>query len=334
MKINNTLFNAELMEILVELKSQLNMNGINLLKDIKDGPDNIQVTCIYHNNGQERKPSAGIRKSDGIYHCFACQETHELQEFISHCFGRNDCGVFGWNWLLKNFLTVSVEDRQSIPIDLDRNMLYNVSKDKQYVSEEELSNYRYIHPYMYKRRLTDEIIEIFDIGYDKDTRCITFPVRDISGRTLFIARRSVNTKYFNYPQNVDKPVYGLYEYFDNKDKVVEVFNDKIDFRNDFDSSTIIICESMIDCLTCWVYGKYAVALNGLGTEYQFEQLNKMPCRKFILATDMDEAGQKARKRIRANIKNKIVTEYIWDINVAKDINEMTEEYFNNLQEVF
>lgn len=331
MKINNTLFNADLMEILTELRSQLHVNGINLLKDIKDGPDNIQVTCIYHNNGQERKPSAGIRKSDGIYHCFACQETHELQEFISHCFGHNDCGVFGWNWLLKNFLTVAIESRQDIPIDLDRNMLYNVSKDEQYVSEEELDSYRYFHPYMYERKLTDEVIEMFDIGYDSNTYCITFPIRNREGRTLFIARRSVVSKYFNYPQGVEKPVYGLYEY--NKHQYMSrAWNTSREWYQK--GLEVIICESMIDALTCWVYGKYAVALNGLGNDLQFKQLNEMPCRKFILATDMDEAGQKARKRIRANIKNKIVTEYIWDVNVAKDINEMTEEYFNNLKEIF
>lgn len=55
----------------------------------------------------------------------------------------------------------------------------------------------------------------------------------------------------------------------------------------------------------------------------------MPCRKFILATDMDEAGLKARKRIKANIRNKLVTEYYWDTNYAKDINDMDYDYFTH-----
>ena len=55
---------------------------------------------------------------------------------------------------------------------------------------------------MYKRRSTDEIIEKFDVGFDnhfelKDKfgkvksvlRCLTFPVRDINGNTLFIAEK-------------------------------------------------------------------------------------------------------------------------------------------------
>ena len=69
---------------------------------------------------------------------------------------------------------------------------------------------------MYERGLTDEVIEEFDIGYDKDTRCITFPVRDKSGGTLFVARRSVDTKYFNYPKEAEKPLYGLFELYQQR----------------------------------------------------------------------------------------------------------------------
>ena len=171
---------------------------------------------------------------------------------------------------------------------------------------------------MYERKLTDEIIELFDIGYDKNTQCITFPVRDIDGHTLFIARRSVKTKFFNYPEGAEKPLYGLYELYQQ-----EKFPEEL-----------IICESMLDALVAWVYGKPAAALNGLGNALQFEQLRKLPCRKLILATDMDERGLAARDRIKKNIRNKILTEYIWNKNEAKDLNDMTEQQFLNLEEVF
>ena len=91
---------------------------------------------------------------------------------------------------------------------------------------------------------------------------------------------------------------------------------------------------MLDALVAWVYGKPAAALNGLGNGLQFEQLRKLPCRKLILATDMDERGLAARDRIKKNIRNKILTEYIWNKNEAKDLNDMTEQQFLNLEEVF
>lgn len=339
MNINNILFNCELSDIITELQVQLKINNIPLLQRTKDGPDNIQVQCPYHKNGQERRPSAGIRKSDGLFHCMACGETHSLQEMISHCFGHGDdvLGSFGWKWLLKNFATVEVEERKDVDIDFSRDMC--PVKSVTYVSEEELDSYRYTHPYMYKRGLTDEVIELFDIGYDSDSDCITFPVRDVRGNTLFVARRSVKTKFFNYPKGVEKPLYGLYEYYkdiENKTRVGKVCGQIITSGKYMmlDSAEVIICESMLDALSFWTVGKYAVALNGLGNDLQFKQLRGLPCRKLILATDMDERGLSARKRIRQNIQNiKIITEYMFPEG-RKDANDCTKEELLNLEEIF
>jgi len=322
MRINDVEFNVSAAEIVQELVSQLRLNNIQYIQRYRDVGEDVQVCCPYHKNGMERRPSAGIRKSDGMFHCFACNEVHTLPEVISYCFGHEDdiLGKFGWNWLLKNFAIIKTEERKDVELNLRRDILAIkdklVDNKKNFVAEEELDKYRYIHPYMYERKLTDEIIELFDIGFDKDSECITFPVRNIDGDCLFIARRSVKTKFFSYPQGVEKPLYGLYELYKQQDSYKE----------------IIICESMIDALTCWVYGKPALALNGLGCDLQFKQLRELPCRKLILATDMDDAGKKARARIKKNIKNKLITEYTWDIAMAKDINDMTEEQFLHLEE--
>ena len=316
MIINETIFNVSCYDIITELQNQLRINNIQLLQVMTDTPDNIMVACPYHKGGQEKRPSMGIKKSDGTCHCFACDTVVGLPQMISHCFGDDSTvGAFGWQWLLKNFLTVSVENRKSIDLDLDRT---HHSTQRQYVSEEELDSYRYIHPYMYKRKLTDEIIELFDIGFDAKSDCITFPIRDTQGNTLFIARRSVKTKFFNYPSKAEKPLYGLYELYQQAEFPKE----------------IIICESMLDALTAWVYGHFAVALNGLGTELQFKQLRALPCRKYILATDADSAGMRARDRLKRELSNKIVTEYRWDLSKAKDLNDMDLSMFQSLKEVY
>ena len=316
MIINDTPFETDLTGILNELRCQLKANNIKLLSSVRDTPDNIMISCPYHKNGQEKRPSAGIRKNDGIFHCFACGETHTLPEVISFCFGKYEdtLGSFGWQWLLKNFIAVSVETRKDIKLDFSRGKR---CKQQSYISEEELDSYRVYHPYMWKRKMTPEVVEIFDIGYDCKSFCITFPIRDIKGNTLFIARRSVNTKFFNYPSGVEKPVYGLYEL-----SRLENYPDEV-----------IICESMIDAITCWVYGKYAVALNGLGNDLQFEQLQNMPCRKFILGTDNDDAGISARQRLRKNITKKLITEFILP-DGKKDINDLTKDEFDSLEEIF
>ena len=322
MEVNNHVILDDTQDILIELRKQLELNGVKRFAKFIDSGKNIQTNCPFHKEGQERKPSFGINKNTGECHCFGCGWSGTLSEMISNCFGKDDFGVYGNKWLIRNFLSVAVESRPDIDVDFCRRKKIT-SETKKYISEQELDSYRYTHPYMYKRKLTDEIIDLFDIGYDKSTECITFPNRDINGNCLFIARRSVKTKFFNYPQDVEKPVYGLYECNICAKTIKNWFPDEI-----------IICESMLDALTCWVYGRYAVALNGTGNENQFKTLRNMPNRKFILATDMDEAGLKARERIRQSLGNKLVTEYIWDINVAKDINDMSKEYFDSLKEVF
>jgi hypothetical protein len=318
------------LEVLNELKTQLALNGIQRFAEFKPGLRNIQFNCPIHAGGQERKPSCGISTVNnegvpaGTVHCFTCGYTATLEQMISHCFGKDDDGAFGREWLIKNFLTISIENRKDIILDLQRG---NNKITNNYITEEELDSYRYYHPYMYKRRLTDEVIEQFDVGYDnhfelKDKfgkvksvlRCLTFPVRDINGNTLFIARRSVDIKFFHYPEGVDKPIYGLYEL-------------------PKDAKEIIVCESILNALTCYVYGKPAVALLGLGTEYQYDQLRKLGCRKIITALDPDEAGQKATVRLKKALQgNKLVTSYI--IPEGKDINDLTKKEFENLQELF
>lgn len=321
MKIGDVQLNAELSDVLDELVLQLRANGSQLIAKRKDGPTHIQICCPYHADGMERRPSAGIRKEDGVFHCFACGEVHSLPEVISHCFGHTDdiVGKFGWQWLLKNFATVQVEERKDVILDFTRN---NSSDNKVVgrgcVTEEELDKYRYIHPYMYKRGLTDDIIRLFDIGFDRNTNCITFPVRDIQGRVLLVARRSVNSKYFNYPAGSVKPLYGLYELYQ---------------LNQFPTE-VIVTESMLDALKFWVAGKYAVALNGLGNDLQFRQLCELPCRWIILCTDMDGPGLSARDNLRIKLHGaKLIQEYYLPVG-RKDANDCTIEELKNLVAVF
>lgn len=325
MVINDLTFNVELEDILQELRTQLTLNGIEYLqKQPKRSGKSLQIQCPYHGDGKERRPSAGIRMSDGMFHCFVCNEVHTLPEVISYCFGHTDdkIGAWGWKWLVKNFATIQVEERKDVTLDFSRNTNTNSNNFKSsiiYVTEEELDGYRYNHPYWTKRGIVDEkIIELFDLGYDRKTKCITFPVRNKQGQCEFVARRSVNTKFFQYPPGVSKPLYGLYE----------LYSSTI-IQGTRKSLSIILCESMIDCILLWQAGHPALALNGLGNERQFQQLRELPVRHIVLATDNDSAGQKARTRIKKNVTNKIYTEIVFPEEI-KDIGECTPKEVENI----
>lgn len=333
MIIDKTEFTVSAEDILQELRSQLILNHIELLKiEPRESGNNIQIQCPYHGNGQERKPSAGIRKSDGIFHCFACGETHSLPEVVSYCFGYNDNGAFGWQWLLKNFLTISIEERKGIELDFVRTRGDSgfIEGDKRFVEEEELDRYRWTHPYWAKRGIIEDwVIDLFDLGYDREKQMITMPVRDVQGRCEFVAKRSVKTKFFQYPEGVSKPLYGLYEL--NVAGMSYSANGRGSAKKAPLFKDVFICESMIDCILLWQSGHYAVALNGLGNDRQFKQLRNLPCRHLILATDNDEAGQKARMRIKKNVTNKLFSEINFPEDI-KDIGECSREQIDSIRD--
>lgn len=331
-KLQDTIIQASTEDVINTLRFDLAQKGLNRFAVVRPNGENLQSNCPFHKGGQERKPSFGINGEKDKCHCFACGWSGSIEEMISEIFGYMDDGKFGKRWLIKRFNTVEIETRPNImegfngrPSDIYNHNRHNNICDSEhnrdcdrYIRELELDKYRYIHPYMYERKMDDRVIEIFDVGYDKETECITFPIRDKNGNCLFIARRSVNTKFFSYPQGVEKPLYGLYELYQLDEFPKEIY----------------ICESMIDAITIWTHcDKYAVALNGLGNDLQFSQLNNMPNRTFILATDNDSAGIKARIRLKKYITNKIIKEIILPSN-RKDINECTYNEFENIKITF
>lgn len=346
MIINGVQFDVELMDVLNELKSQLASNGIERFYKMFDSGEDIMCCCPYHKDGQERRPSAGIRKSDGLLHCLACGVTVGIDEVIANCFGYND-PAWGYRWLVSNFSTVEVEKRGDIEVDLERNNIsdkgsiqhsrLDIDIPDRYVSEEELDGYRYTHAYLYKRGLTDEVIELFDLGYDRRTDSITFPVRYWGsmdfGKTLFVAKRQIKTKRFDLPKDMEKPLYGLYEIW--LYLTMMAFDKGRGQNAKFKyADKIYVCEGLFDCLRLWCNGKMAVAGFGcLYSKYQMEMLQGLPTRHLVLAFDDDRAGRYGAERVRKQIKGKLITEVILPEG-RKDIGECTDEEIQNLKEVF
>ena len=321
-KLQDTIIQTDTQSVLDMLKFDLAQKGMQRFSIVRHNGENLQTNCPFHKNGQERKPSFGVNGDIDRCHCFSCSWSGTIEEMISELYGYQDEGKFGKRWLIKRFNTVEIETRPNIMEGFDgrnignnRNNTHNdrcgidrVQDNRKIITEEELDKYRYIHPYMYSRGLTDEIIERFDIGYDKARDEITFPVADLYGTIRFIASRSVKNKFFRLPKGEDKPIYQGYRFNSGK------------YR------TAYITESFLNCLTCWKYNKPAMAMIGTGNQKQYEILNKLPVREYILAFDPDEAGRKATERFRKNVHGKIIKELVYPDN--RDINDLQEEFLN------
>ena len=316
-KLADTIIQASTEDVINTLRFDLAQKGLNRFAIVRRNGENLQSNCPFHKNGQERKPSFGVNGEIDKCHCFSCSWSGTIEEMISELYGYQDEGKFGKRWLIKRFNTVEIETRPNIMEGFNARNNRNINRldnlnnnpvDNTYISDEELDKYRYIHPYLYERGLTDEIIERFDIGYDRERKEITFPVRDIEGRCVFVAGRSTERKFFRLPKGMDKPIYcsHLFRYGTY--------------------TRAYITESFLNCLTCWKYDKPAMALIGTGNRKQYEILNKLPVREYILAFDPDEAGRKATERFRKNVHGKIIKELVYPDN--RDINDLQEEFLN------
>lgn len=311
--INDRIIDTPVVDILKDIRLK---TGGRFLKDIdsKAKGNNVRVTCPWHKDGMESDPSCDVLSVDtdpdltfGTVHCFACGESTNLQSLVSRCL--NISYKDAENYLSENYgNTYALESS----IDFDDEIVISNEKEHCNVLDESiLVDYDFYHPYMWKRNLSKEVVDRFRVGYNKDKQTITFPVWDEKDRLVMITQRSVNSKKFYIPEDVEKPVYLLNDII--KEGITRV----------------VVTESQINCLTSWGFGYPAIALFGTGSDHQYEILNKSGIRVYDLMFDGDEAGRKGARRFIKNIRKDV---WVNDIVMprGKDVNDLTKEEFEKL----
>ena len=303
-RVGDVVISTPVEEILQYLRADLAANGKIRFQKIHRTSRNVMTQCPFHSNGMEKKPSFGISDA-GECHCFACGwSSKHFDQFVSELFDYYDGGDFGRSWIYGHMNDSTAV--RNIPISFDDKPNRAL---KTVVSEEELDSYRYIHPYMYERHLTDKIIEEFDIGYDQSSQCLTFPVKDLEGDVVFVARRSVVTKFFSLPEGKDKPIYCADRFVSGKYKKA------------------VLVESFLNALTCWKFGIPAMAFIGTGSEPQLQILRMLPVKHYVFALDPDNAGYLGMQRAkRALTGHKMLS--MWELPEGKDVNDLDEEILN------
>lgn len=309
--IGNKVITTDIKIILNQLRSELT-NG--KLRDIGyPKGNNIPVTCPSHKDGMERHPSCMIFTDQtdkdteyGFAHCFTCGYAEPLPKFIADCFDEPDKS-FGEEWLLARCETAFLSEVQYLPpIELEKKRTV-----KTYMDESILKHYEYYHDYMWYRKLTKEVVDLFEVGYNPVKDMITFPVRDEKGGLVFITGRYVKTKRFQIPELVQKPVYLLYYILQQG------------------LTSVAVCESQINCLYLWSLGIPAICLFGTGTPYQYDLLRKSGIRVFNLYFDGDEAGRKGAYRFKKHIGDDVVVSDFL-LPAGKDVNDLSLDEIINL----
>lgn len=331
--INNIPILVNVRDVIYDLKLDLLSKGISQFNDVKYSSSNLMTSCIFHADRhpsfgillKEKISKKGVKLKEGDYHCFSCGKTGNLQQLVSHCFGYDDDGKFGSTWLLDRYNNFELDNRENT-FKVPTREQPAVKETIKYVSEEELSKYRFYHDYMYSRGLTDDIINKFDIGYQRDAKlseegmpfeAVTFPVRLPDGNCLFVAKRAIKHKLFYLPKDLDKPIYGLYEL-------------QYMFPN---AKELYICESIFNALTLISFGLPAVALFGTSTDTQIEILKSLPYRVMYLCLDNDKAGRNGIKRLTNGLKYDKIVYTVETPSDGTDINNHWQdglEWFNSL----
>ena len=306
--IGNKVINAPITDILETLRKE---TGYRYFREVKLKGNNYTVTCPFHKMGQESHASCQVfcdeadpKVEYGYFHCFTCGENAHLYDVVAHCFSQY--ADFGKEWLLERFGNTFIQYEETLTdIILDK-------PKKTFLNPNILEEYNYYHPYMWKRNLTKEVIDKFQVGFDPKTQSITFPVWDQFNNLVMVTKRSVNTKNFFIPEDVEKPVYLLNFLLQEK------------------QTTAYICESQINALTLQGWGYPAVALFGTGSEQQMKILNKSGIRHYYLCFDGDTPGNKAINRFKKNIRKDVLVDVV-RIPFGKDVNDLTEKEFKNLE---
>jgi Toprim-like len=177
-------------------------------------------------------------------------------------------------------------------IDVLRSRIAKMSSDDfveaetKIIPESALLRYKIPHPYWkHDRHLNDEIISMFDLGYDPIYNAATIPERTPDGELIGVTRR------FIHPERPKD----RYRYSRGFKAAENLFGSWIDA----DFRTVALVEGAIDAMKIWQVGHPAFAIYGAQlSAYHIRLMTELGVRKVIWFGDGDEPGLRAKRRSR------------------------------------
>jgi len=279
-----------------QIKRVLVGSGISIESEV--GSDFI-IFCPYHNN--TRTPAGEVSKESGLFFCFSCQQTAELQELIMKMTNRS---------YFESIRFIKSKEKETNIEDLINKKLY---KPKEFVQYDEvlikrLTNQTLESPramrYFEGRKITKRSIEKFSLGYSEKQDMVTIPVQSPDGITIgFVARTIEGKEFKNTP--------GL-----PKSKIL--FN----LHRIKTSSRVYVLESSFDAIRVDQVGFPAVATLGANVSSSQIELLKKYFSEICVVADNDDAGNTMANKLIEKIGSKA---YMMKLdNKYKDIGDMLD----------
>jgi DNA primase len=264
------------------------------------------IFCPYHNNN--RTPAGEVAKDSGLFFCFGCQTTKNLEEFIMHMSGRTYFEAVRYiksketendiEKLVNKTLVAPPEFVQYDELILKRlyNQLAVSDKAKNYLK------YRKIEPTSWSK---------FSLGYSEKQDSITVPMHSPDGMCLGFVARTIEGKDF-------KNTPGL-----PKGKIL--FN----LHRVKSSGTVYVVESSFDAIRLDQIGFPAVATLGANVSNSQTRLLEKYFTNVVLIADNDEAGSIMKDKLIEKLGS-LITVIRLDKNY-KDIGDMEDAEIKKLE---
>jgi len=286
-----------------QIRRVLNGSGVEI--EAEFGNDFI-IYCPYHNNS--RTPAGEVAKDSGLFFCFGCQTTKNLEEFIMFTTGRS---------YFETVRYIKGKETETNIENIVNKAMYAPPDFVQYdeVLIKRLNNQALESPramrYYSGRSITEDSVKKFWLGYSEKQDMVTIPVHSPDGLTIGFVGRSVEGKEF-------KNTPGL-----PKSKVL--FN----LHRVKTSSIIYVVESSFDAIRLDQVGFPAVATLGANVSASQIKLLEKYFNNVVLVADNDDAG--------AIMKDKLIEKLgslVSIVNIDKkykDIGDMDDSAIKNIE---
>jgi len=267
------------------------------------------IFCPFHNNS--RSPAGEINKSTGIFYCFSCQKTSDLVEFVMFTSNRT---------YFESVRFIKSKEQES---NLEQEMVRQLHTKQDYILYDELQVKR-LHQqavdspraisYFYGRKITQESILKFSLGFSQNQDMVTIPVHSPDGMLLGFVGRSVEGKDFKNTPGLpkSKTLFNL-----NRVKTAD---------------KVYVVESSFDAIRLDQIGFPAVATLGANVSAMQIELLQKYFNNVIVIADNDEAGGNMKKRLLEKLGSRVSV--IQLNNKYKDIGDMSDEDIKSLDFTF
>ena len=292
----------KLVHSLEDILSDIQSETIYLKDVAKIDDNNFMITCPCHKGGQESKPSCGVSVKEGLVNCFTCGWKGNLITLTNKTRDIEN----GFEYLVDRYLK-NIEVDEILPIKISFN--YLEQEEMQLPSYDSVFNYEEGLNYLKSRKLSEDVIRRFKIGYDTVRGMIQIPL--YKGKKLVGWKgRSIKSKKFHNTKNMEKPLFALEH-----------------VKGD---GYVFLCEAEMDCMTYYTWGLEAIALLGSKmTPQQLEQLKRSHIKHLVIALDNDKVGQESIKPLYDMLKDLEINLYLL---LYKDTTNKDANDFNSLEE--